>query len=123
MISLRSSNERRKYPRLTRSVPVKIHQDSNDFVTEITNISRSGAYCKVNKYIMPMTNLDIYLFLPQNNKEKSSARKIFCRGAVVRTESLPEDNSYNIAVFFSDISSKDVEAISEYIKLHLDAEK
>jgi hypothetical protein len=121
--SLRSSNERRKYPRLTRSVPVKIHQDSYDFVTETTNISRSGAYCKVNKYIMPMTNLDICLFLPPNNKEKSPAKKIFCRGAVVRTESLPEDNSYNIAVFFSDISSKDVEAISEFIKLHLDAEK
>lgn len=123
MISLRSSNERRKDTRLTRSVPVKIHQDGYDFVTETTNISRSGVYCKVNKYIIPMTNLDIYLFLPPNNKEKSSAKKIFCRGAVVRTESLPEDNSYNIAVFFSDISSKDVEAISEYIKLHLDAEK
>ncbi len=122
MISFRSVNERRKDPRLISNVPVKMHRDGFDFNTETTNISRSGAYCRVNKYIKPMTTLDIHLFLPPNDQEKSSIKKIFCRGAVVRTEPVPGDNAYNIAIFFNDISTHDADAISEFISHRLKAE-
>lgn len=122
MISQRFGPERRKDPRLENNVPVKICQEDGDLVTETANISRSGAYCRVNKYIDAMTKLKIHLLLPLKKNGKIVTKKISCEGVVVRTEQVAGSDYYNVAIFFNDISSRDAEHISEYVSSYLEQE-
>lgn len=107
------SRERRLDPRLINSIPLKIKSAAGDgFVTETVNISRSGAYCQVNSFIEPMTKLKLNFLIPSR---RGAGKKISCCGVVVRTEPTREDNHYNVAIFFSDISVRDAALIAEYI--------
>jgi hypothetical protein len=111
----KGSAERRKNPRLSCNVPVKICQEGGDMVTETANISRSGAYCRVSRFLDPMTKLKIHLLLPMKKNGKSMTKKVSCEGIVVRVEPSPLKDFFNIAIFFSDISRKDSDSIADYI--------
>jgi len=84
-------------------------------VTETANISRSGAYCRVSRFLDPMTKLKIHLLLPMKKNGKSMTKKVSCEGIVVRVEPSPLKDFFNIAIFFSDISRKDSDSIADYI--------
>jgi hypothetical protein len=122
LISRTSTKERRSHPRLENNVPVKIFSDDGDIVTETGNVSRSGAYCRINKYIEPMTKLKICLLLPTRKNGKVVTKKVSCQGVVVRTETISEENEFNVAIFFNDISQRDADIITEYISFHLEKE-
>ena len=112
-------SERRKDIRVDCQVPLKICQEDGDIVTETGNISRSGAYCRVNRYIEPMTKLQTHLLLPiKKSNGKTVTKKISCQGIIVRTEQQEVDGKYKIAIFFNDINQRDSEVISEYIHRH-----
>ena len=115
MIFVKPIQERRKDPRLENNIPVKICQEGGDLVAETQNISRSGAYCRIGKYIAPMTRLKVHLLLSSTSKGKKDAKKISCDGVIVRCEQSSGEPGYNIAVFFSDISRRDAEFISDYV--------
>ena len=121
-----SNQERRGSPRLNNNIPIKIVHDDGDIVTETANISRSGIYCRVNKFINPMTKLKINLLIPlrkTSKSGKSTTRKISCVGAVVRSESAPGDEeAYNVAIFFQDISKRDSDHIADYVNSHLESD-
>ncbi|MCA9407077.1 MAG: PilZ domain-containing protein [Candidatus Omnitrophica bacterium] len=123
MILKRSSQERRQNPRIENNVPLKICCDNGDFVTETGNISRSGAYCKVNRYIEPMTKLKIQLLIPLKSGNKITTKKISCQGVIVRIESADKEQEYNIAIFFNDISQRDAENIADYVSTYLEQEQ
>ena len=115
MIQRFSSSERRQHPRVDKNVPLKISTDDAELVTETKNISRSGAYCRVNKYIEPMTKLKIHLLLPFKKGSKTTTKKITCQGVVVRAEPLPGNKEFNAAIYFNDLTSRDADCIAEYI--------
>ena len=114
--------ENRKYPRVGKQVPVKICQEDGNIVTQTANISRSGAYCRVNKYIEPMSRMKIHLLLPTRRHGKGATKKITCQGVVVRTESPAGEDYHNIAIFFNDISLRDADSIAEYVSSFLEKE-
>jgi len=111
-----SLSERRQHPRFEGNIPVKFSGAEFDIVTETGNISRTGTYCQSSKYIEPMTKLRVNLLIPYRRNKRIVARKISCEGIVVRTESIPGKECYNVAVYFSDIQPRDAECITEYIK-------
>ena len=111
----KSNQERRRSPRLFKSIPIKLCQESGDIVTQSVNISHSGMYCRIDKYIEPMTRLKIHLLIPIKKSGKNSTKKVSCQGAVVRTEQIPGTEEYNLAIFFNEIAQRDAELISEYI--------
>ena len=119
MIAEKPLNERRSDPRLDNNIPVKICGESGDFVSETQNISRSGTYCRVEKYIAPMTKLKIHLMLKNPETGKKNTRKISCEGVVVRSEPAEDGKGYHLAVFFSDITKRDAEFITDYVGAHL----
>lgn len=119
MIAERPINERRGDPRLDNNIPVKICQESGDLVAETQNISRSGVYCRVNKHIEPMTKLKIHLLLSSPEEGKKETRKVSCEGVVVRSEPIEDGEGYHLAVFFSDITKRDAEYITDYVGAHL----
>ena len=114
------SQERRKYPRLDNNIPLKIRSDEFDIVTETKNLSSSGVYCRINKYLEPMTKLKIHLLLPLKRNNKVVTKKISCLGVIVRTESVPSEQYFNVAIYFSDIAQKDVNCLNDYINSVLD---
>lgn len=122
MSSQSNPQERRRSPRIANNIPVKICSEQGDIVTETGNISRSGVYCKVDKYIEPMTKMKVHLLLPVKKGGKNSSKKISCQGVVVRSEALEGQESFNIAIFFNDIAQRDAETIADYINNFLEDE-
>ncbi|HLF18179.1 MAG TPA: PilZ domain-containing protein [Candidatus Omnitrophota bacterium] len=113
--------ERRQHPRLENNIPIKIYHDDGDIVTETANISRAGIYCKVDKFINPMTKLKINLLIPLRKSGKTVTKKVNCEGAVVRIEQVEgEAECYNVAIFFQNISKRDVEHITDYVNSFLE---
>ncbi len=122
-MSHKSSVERRKDPRFFGSVPVKISGNDFDLVTETKNLSRSGAYCRVNQYIEPMTKLKVQFLLPFKSNDRTVTKKISCGAVIVRTESDPSNGTYNVAVFFNDIQARDVAVLVDYVSNMLSLEE
>jgi len=110
--------EKRKAPRINKSLPIKLNRKDFDVITETKNISCIGVYCAVPKYIEPMTKLKIVLIIPKHPGSKSSNQTIECKGVVVRTDVL-ENNNYNIAIFFNEIKERDKQKISSYVEHYL----
>ncbi|MEI6438210.1 MAG: PilZ domain-containing protein [Candidatus Omnitrophota bacterium] len=108
--------EKRRYPRIEHSVPVKIGAVDADLVTATRNISRSGVYCRVDKYLEPMTKLKITLMLPVKKEGKVATRKIVCSGVIVRVENIPFEDAFNIAIFFNEIKPSDSRALADHVQ-------
>ncbi len=107
--------ERRRHARLEHAVPVKISSGDFDIVTETRNISCSGAFCQVSKHLAPMTKLKVHLLLPLRSGTKTVSKRIDCEGVVVRAGLAPQGDCFNTAIFFSDIKSRDSEAIARFV--------
>lgn len=112
------SPERRRAPRADERITLAITGADGVIQTETKNISASGAYCTTNKFIPPMTKLQVRFDLPDGSKRTT----IHCLGVVVRVEpviSVPERGLYNIAIFFSELSERHRESISRFVQQRL----
>lgn len=109
--------ERRRDPRLDKSIALKISSGDFDIVTETKNLSGSGTLCLVDKFITPMTKLKLNFLLPIKRNKKIVNKKITCEGVVVRSEAAVDHEMFQTAIFFSDISPKDSQAIHEFVDL------
>lgn len=108
--------ERRLHPRIAQHLPLNIAANGYDFVTSTKNISCVGAYCHVPKYIPPFTKIMAKLTLPLANS--SSQCCIECKGVIVRTED-EENEGFNIAIFFNEITDTQRQKITQYINRFL----
>ncbi len=118
-----SPQERRRSPRLDHTVPLKLSNGDVEIVTETRNVSSSGVYCRVNTYIEPMTKLKIHLLLPVKKSNRISTKRISCHGIVVRTESVPNEEYFNAAIFFNDLQPKDIQALADFVEQMLEENK
>ncbi|VAX37563.1 hypothetical protein MNBD_UNCLBAC01-1950 [hydrothermal vent metagenome] len=118
-MDVKAGKERRESSRFDGNIPLKICEEHGDIVTETQNVSRSGAYCQVNRYLEPMTKMKICLMLPMRNNGRNSSKKVSCEGVVIRTEEIPESNQYNVAIFFNNISQKNINTLSDYVAQNL----
>ena len=111
-------SERRGTPRASKRVIVSLADASAELVTETTNLSASGAYCTVNRFIAPMTKLTMRFDL----SDGAHPVTIHCTGVVVRTEPsvpTPHHARYSIAVFFSDLAERDRATITQFVREHV----
>ena len=110
--------ERRKYPRLEKTIPLKIAANGYDFITTTQNVSCVGAYCHVAKYVPPFTKIMVKLTLPIVTNNERIDRDLECKGVVVRSED-EKNGGFNIAIFFNAITNSQREIISQYINQFL----
>ena len=111
-------SERRGTPRVSKRVTVSLTDASAELVTETNNLSASGAYCTVNRFIAPMTKLTMRFELADGAHPVT----IHCAGVVVRTEPsvpTPHQARYSIAVFFSDLAERDRATITRFVRQHV----
>ncbi|MEW6170075.1 MAG: PilZ domain-containing protein [Candidatus Omnitrophota bacterium] len=118
-------SERRIHKRIKKNIPLKIKSLDFDSVSETKNLSSSGLYCRIDKYIAPLTKVNMILLIPTSKQSltaKEQCKKIECEGTVVRTELIndpAEGDFYNVAIFFSQIKKSDKSCIEKYVKKHL----
>jgi len=110
-------NEKRRFHRVKKSIPLKISHSDFDVVTETKDISGNGAYCAINKPIELMTKLDIILEIPKHKGGAHTAKKINCQGVVIRMahDNADKTHPYHIGIFFNDIKESDRKILTEYL--------
>lgn len=110
--------ERRKDLRAKKHIPLKLADSTFDVITETSDISSSGAYCRATRCLPLMSKIEVILLVPAKDDENHT-KKIRCKGVVVRAEpTILKDTDkphYNIAIFFSEISKKDQKTIEDYV--------
>jgi hypothetical protein len=113
-------SERRRAPRVKQQIPLKLRYNDYDLVVQTHNISTLGAYCTVNRYIIPFSLLSINLLLPLKGRKRKRICNVHCQGVVVRTERNPLNaKEYNIAIYFEKLKQADKAKLSQYIREHL----
>lgn len=110
--------ERRRHQRTRKQLPLKIADKTFDIITETVDVSSSGIYCRVTRLLPLMSKIDIMFLLPAKANGKQ-AKKIRCKGVVVRSEPIilkdVEKAHHNVAIFFTEISKKDQKILESYI--------
>jgi len=110
---MKEIKERRSSQRKKKSIPVFFshkREDSAPLETKTINLGPNGLYCTVEKNIELYTKVFCTLVHPCSDNNE----KIMIEGVVVRCE---EENStsYNVAVFFSNVSENDRKKIETWI--------
>ena len=109
------SQERRRAPRVSERIALGVIGTAEEVRAETANISTAGAYCTVDRFIPPMTKLQLQFELSYNARRV----QVRCEGVVVRTEPVVENTEqgrYYVAIFFSDITDRDRAAIAAFVR-------
>ncbi|MEI6633185.1 MAG: PilZ domain-containing protein [Chlamydiota bacterium] len=122
-------SEHRRATRADVGLSLKINKNERVIEAHTKNISSSGAYCTLDKFVPLNSTLDLTLLLPEKPEKGHPARKkVRCHGIVVRNQ--PEDADivhphYGIALFFTDIAKADRQRLSSFVreKLPVNARK
>ena len=110
--------ERRQAPRVDERVAIAISSDGQAIQAETQNLSISGAYCVLDRFIAPMTKLELAFELPNGARRT----RIQGTGVVVRVEpriSERAQSQYYVAIFFSEMSERHRAAISKFVRRRL----
>lgn len=113
-MSYGKNSEKRQYPRIIQSLPVRIAADGYDFSSVTKNVSCVGAYCHINKYVPPFTRVAVRINLPIVVNREKKDHLVECKGVIVRTED-EKEGGFNIAVYFNEIKENQRKIISQYI--------
>jgi hypothetical protein len=124
--------ERRKTQRVdaTLKLEVQIPRDDGELQAaslETLNISSSGIYFRSDRFLEPMTKLEMVLELPISAGTDQSGPEIAavpCEGIVVRVTPEEEQEGcdhYEIAVFFTGIDEEGILHLEQHVALLLTA--
>ena len=113
-----SKADRRQYPRIAHSLPLKVVANGYDFATATQNVSCIGAYCHIHKYMPPFTKVMVRLTLPVATVNGNKNYRVECKGVVVRTED-ENKGGFNIAIFFNEIKDNERKKLFQYISQFL----
>jgi hypothetical protein len=109
--------EKRRFPRLEKCLPIKLSDSEFDVLTETKNISASGAWCQVDKPLKLMTKLEMVILIPFKKNQSKSIKKINCSGIVVRSSPADSDSKYPyyVGIYFSGLDERDRKTLRSYI--------
>lgn len=107
--------ERRKHLRISEELPFQIGHQGYEIKAKTINISEAGALCNIDKDIPILTQLSVALSLPSHNSS-SKSRIIKAKGVIVRKQKDLAIGKITIAIYFSDMSVKDHQALDEFIQ-------
>jgi hypothetical protein len=118
-----AGGNRRRAPRADVDLSLKIKKDRSVIEAHTKNISSSGAYCTLDKFVPLNSTLDVTLLIPgKPQKGHPGQKKVRCHGIVVRNQ--PEDADvvhphYGIALFFTDLARSDREKLTSLVRAKL----
>jgi hypothetical protein len=110
------SPERRRAQRVAQRVTLSIVNPREVIKAETRDLSASGVYCFLSKFVPLMSKLELHFTLP------GVPHAIHCTGVIVRVEPPSEQlgcDSYEAAIFFSDLSETDRRGIESFVQSRL----
>ncbi len=113
------NSERRMDKRFDVELPLKIGGTDFKIATATRNISSSGIYCQVNRFVPVMTKLGLDITIPLIENKRKIEKKFNCEAVVVRIKpepSLKDGKAYQLGLFFVDIENKDRQIINHYLQ-------
>ena len=117
---LMAGQERRRDPRVDERVSVALTGEGKALQAESENLSAAGVYCTLDRFIPPMTKLQVQFELPDGARRV----RVRCEGVVVRVEPIvanAERGRYHVAVFFQELTERNRAAISRFVSQRLAA--
>ena len=120
MASGMTTQERRQAPRVAERVALAMTEANVLLQAETKNLSASGAYCTVDRFIAPMTKLELQFELPIGARRAT----IRCSGVVVRVDPVVANAQrahYNMAIFFTGLSDRERSVIEQFVRRRLSA--
>lgn len=114
-----NSFERRINQRFDVQLPIDISGAGFQMSVTTKNVSCSGIYCQVDRFIPVMTKLELEMVVPLIENQKKVEKRFKCHAVVVRTEpeSEREMTDYcNLGLFFTDLTEKDRNLLAIYIQ-------
>ena len=112
--------ERRRAPRAPERIAVALSEAGRVFQAETQNLSEAGAYCTLDRFLPPMSKLELHFELPA----VIGHTRVRCTGVVVRVEPVVKESNalcYNTAFYFTDISKRHRAAIARFVRRRLAA--
>ena len=91
-----SSHERRAAPRTADRIAVDLTDAATSLQTESKNLSATGVYCTLERFIPPMTKLRVQFELPHGARRV----RVVCTGVVVRVEPVVSDHDRSAVSHF-----------------------
>ena len=113
------NSERRMDKRLEVELPLEIGGTDFKVGTVAQNISSSGIYCQVDRFVPVMTKLGLELTIPLIENKRKIEKKFNCEAVVVRIKPKPSIESgkaYQLGLFFVDIKDKNRQIINRYLQ-------
>lgn len=111
--------ERRREPRAAEHIALAVNDAGTELATETKNLSASGTYCTVDRFIAPMSKLALHFELPDHSSHPKTIR---CAGVVVRVDPViahANRGRYNVAVLFTELTQRDRAAIARFVRQRL----
>ncbi|MBI4844983.1 MAG: PilZ domain-containing protein [Candidatus Omnitrophica bacterium] len=109
----------RFFPRFKVDFPFSISGKGFHFKSEMKDISCSGVYCQLRKYIAVNTILNIRLFFPLYIYGKMVKKELNCSAQIVRIYPEKEDpgiNYYEVGIKFIDVVDDDKKLIMKFVR-------
>lgn len=104
--------DRRRYPRSRRGMPLVQDEGGPGVLNHVDNISANGVLCHTVKPIPLMTRMRIALELPSAD----STARIDADGIVVRCDPHEQgDDHFKVAILFTRLSDEDHDAIRQFV--------
>jgi len=116
------NEERRGARRVDATLSLQVSMPDGVSKLETINISSSGLYFRSDRFMEPMTKLAMELEVDVPDAEGPA--RVACEGLVVRTipeAETPGCTAYEIAVFFTHITSEARGTLERHLALLLDA--
>jgi len=113
---LMAAQEHRREPRIAERISLAIAEAGGELSADTKNLSASGAYCTLDRFIAPMTKVQLRFTLPQVGAQPAQIR---CPGVIVRIEPViasAERGRFNVAVLFTELSERDRSAIQRFVR-------
>jgi hypothetical protein len=108
---LAGSDERRRYPRSRRSLPLMAEASGPGVLNHVDNISANGVRCHTIKPVPLMTRMQIKLELPGQD------HSVDAEGIVVRCDpDVKGDDHFKVAILFTRLDEDDHSAIRRWVE-------
>lgn len=108
--------ERRSAPRVRARLTVATAAEDQSFAMETLDISVSGAYCLVDRFVPLMTRVRLAIEIPLAGRD---ALIVKAQGIVVRIEpqerAIRDEPGYRLALFFSDVEEIGRQALEQFV--------
>jgi hypothetical protein len=107
--------ERRKVPRVAERVVLAITEAGTELTTESHNLSTAGVYCTLERFLAPMSKVQVRFELPSSLRRAT----VRCTGVVVRVEPVvahADRGRFNTAIFFTELSDRNRSVIARFVR-------